>query len=346
MDDHVWYESLNPLNLLERSTLVYPHKTAVVYREKRYSYAELYDRTNRLAGALKQTGMRKGDRAAFLVPNLPAMLEGHYGPLRMGGILVAINGRLSPREVAYILNHSGAKVLVFDSELAPQVRAIRGEIPGVTTFVQVLDTAPQADDIPGPDYESFLSAAPPGDHRTELYSEKDTICINYTSGTTGMPKGVQYHARGAYLNAIGEALEVGLQYKSVYLWTLPMFHCNGWCFTWAVTAVGGTHVCLRRIDPPEVFRLLREEGITHLCAAPTILIGMAASPAAQGQDLSGLTIVTAGAPPAPQVIRSMEGMGARIYHVYGLTETYGPHTVCALQPGWDDLSLEERAKVK
>jgi len=161
-----------------------------------------------------------------------------------------------------------------------------------------------------------------------------------------MPKGVQYHARGAYLNAIGEALEVGLQYKSVYLWTLPMFHCNGWCFTWAVTAVGGTHVCLRRIDPPEVFRLLREEGITHLCAAPTILIGMAASPAAQGQDLSGLTIVTAGAPPAPQVIRTMEGLGARIYHVYGLTETYGPHTVCALQPAWDDLSLEERARVK
>ena len=346
MYEHVWYESLNPLNLLERSTLVYPHKTAVVYREKRYSYAELYDRTNRLAGALKQAGMRKGDRAAFLVPNLPAMLEGHYGPLRMGGILVAINVRLSPREVAYILNHSGAKVLVFDSELAPLVRAIRGEIPGVTTFVQVLDTAPQADDIPGPDYESFLGAAPPGDHRTDLDSEKDTICINYTSGTTGMPKGVQYHARGAYLNAIGEALEVGLQYKSVYLWTLPMFHCNGWCFTWAVTAVGGTHVCLRRIDPPEVFRLLREEGITHLCAAPTILIGMAASPAAQGQDLSGLTIVTAGAPPAPQVIRTMEGLGARIYHVYGLTETYGPHTVCALQPAWDDLSLEERARVK
>ena len=175
---------------------------------------------------------------AFLVPNLPAMLEGHYGPLRLGAILVAINTRLSAREVAYILNHSGAKVLVFDAEFAPTVRAIRDEIPGVSTFVQVVDAAPKADDIPGPDYESFLATAPAGDHRAELDSEKDTICINYTSGTTGMPKGVQYHARGAYLNALGEALEVGLNYKSHYLWTLPMFHCNGWCFTWGVTAVG------------------------------------------------------------------------------------------------------------
>jgi fatty-acyl-CoA synthase len=346
MRHQTWYESLNPLDLLERSYMVYPGKTAVVYNDTRYTYAELYDRTNRLAGALKQAGMQKGDRVAFLVPNLPAMLEGHYGPLRMGGILVAINVRLSPREVAYILNHSGAKVLVFDSEFAPVVRAIQGEVPGVTSCVQVVDAAPQAEDIPGPDYESFLQAAPAGNHRTDLDSERDTICINYTSGTTGVPKGVQYHARGAYLNALGEALEVGLSYRSVYLWTLPMFHCNGWCFTWAVTAMGGTHLCLRRVEPAEVFRLLQAEGVTHLCAAPTVLIGMAASPAAQGRNLSGLTIVTAGAPPAPQVIRTIEGLGARIYHVYGLTETYGPHTVCALQPEWEEMALEERAKVK
>ena len=346
MFEHVWYEDLNPLNLLERSAFVYPNKTAVIYKDTRYTYAQFYDRVNRLAGALKQAGVRKGDRVAFLVPNLPAMLEGHYGPLRLGAILVAINIRLSPREVAYILNHSGAKVLVFDSELAPTVRAIQAELPGVSTFVQVVDAVPKADEIPGPDYESFLEAAPPGDHRTELDSEKDTICINYTSGTTGMPKGVQYHARGAYLNALGEVLEVGINYRSVYLWTLPMFHCNGWCFTWGVTAMGATHVCLRRVDPPEIFRLIGAEGVTHLCGAPTVLIAMSAAPAAQGQSLTGLTIVTAGAPPAPQVIRTMEGLGATIHHVYGLTETYGPHTVCAFQPGWEDLSLDERAKVK
>jgi fatty-acyl-CoA synthase len=212
--------------------------------------------------------------------------------------------------------------------------------------VQVVDAMPQADDIPGPDYESFLEAAPPGDHRHELDSERDTICINYTSGTTGLPKGVQYHARGAYLNALGEVLEVGLNSRSVYLWTLPMFHCNGWCFTWGVTAMGATHVCLRRVDPPEIFRLIDEEGVTHLCGAPTVLIAMAAAPTAQGRNLTGLTVVTAGAPPAPQVIRTMEGLGATIHHVYGLTETYGPHTVCAFQPAWDALSLDERAKVK
>jgi fatty-acyl-CoA synthase len=346
MFDHVWYESLNPLNFLERSAFVYPNKPAVVYQDRRYTYAEFSDRVNRLAGALKQAGVRPGDRVAFLVPNLPPMLEGHYGPLRLGAILVAINIRLSPREVAYILNHSGAKVLVFDSEFAPTVRAIRDDVTGVSTFVQVVDTVPQAQDIPGPDYESFLAAAPAGDHRTELHSEKDTICINYTSGTTGMPKGVQYHARGAYLNALGEALEVGLNYRSQYLWTLPMFHCNGWCFTWGVTAVGATHVCLRRVDPTEIFRLIHEEKITHMCGAPTVLIGMAASPAAAERNLTGMTIVTAGAPPAPQVIRTMEGLGATIHHVYGLTETYGPHTICAFQPGWDELPIEERAQVK
>jgi fatty-acyl-CoA synthase len=301
---------------------------------------------NRLAGALKQAGVRKGDRVAFLAPNVPAMLEGHYGPLCLGAILVAINIRLSPQEVAYILNHSGAKALVFDAELAPTVRAIRHEIPAVSTFVQVLDAAPQVDDIPGPDYESFLATAPAGDHRTQLDSELDTICINYTSGTTGMPKGVQYHARGAYLNALGEALEVGLNYQSRYLWTLPMFHCNGWCFTWGVTAVGGTHLCLRRADPSEIFRLIRQAGVTHMCGAPTVLVSMSAAAAAAGQNLNGVTIVTAGAPPAPQVIRTIEGLGATLQHVYGLTETYGPHTICAFQPGWDELSLEARASVK
>ena len=346
MTDGVSFHGLNPLSLLDRSASVYPDKPAVVYGDRTYTYAQLEDRVNRLAGALKQVGVERGDRVAFLVPNLPEMLEGHYGPMRLGAVLVALNIRLSAREIGYIVNHSGAKVLVFDSELAPTVRALEDEVPNVSTFVQVVDTVPKADDIAGPEYEAFLDSAPPGEHRAEPGSELDTITINYTSGTTGMPKGVEYHARGAYLAALGETLESGMSWRSKYLWTLPMFHCNGWCFTWAVTAVGGTHVCLRRVDAVEVYRLIREEGITHMCCAPTVLTAMYSSPAAEGQDLSGLTIVTAGAPPAPQVIRIMEGMGAYIYHGYGLTETYGPHTICAIQPGWDDLPVEERARLK
>ena len=203
-----------------------------------------------------------------------------------------------------------------------------------------------AGDIPSTEYEEFLDSAPAGVHREELDSETSPISINYTSGTTGLPKGVQYHARGAYLNAIGEVLESGVTWRSTYLWTLPMFHCNGWCHTWGVTAVGATHLCLRRVDAGEIFRLLEKHDVTNMCAAPTVLTMLYSSPEAEGQDLSGLTIMTAGAPPAPQVIRTIEGMGAFIHHAYGLTETYGPTTICAIQPEWADLPDDERAQLK
>ena len=343
MTKGVSFYPLTPLTFLERSADVYPDKPAVVYGDRTYSYSDFRQRVNKLAGALKAAGVEKGDRVAFLVPNIPPMLEGHYGPMRLGAVLVAINIRLSPREVRHILNHSGAKVLVFDSELAPTVREALQGVEGVSTVVQVLDAAPRAEDIAGPDYEAFLDAAPEGGHFVDPASELDTIAINYTSGTTGLPKGVEYHSRGAYLNALGEIMEAGLSWKSSYLWTLPMFHCNGWCFTWGVTAVGATHICLRRVDPVEIYRLIDERSVTHMCCAPTVLTSMYSSPAAQGQDLSGLTITTAGASPAPQVLRTMEAMGAQVLHGYGLTETYGPHTICAVQPGWDRLTPEERA---
>ena len=346
MNQCVSYYPLTPQTFLERSANVYPDKPAVVYGDRIYSYSDLRHRVNKLAGALRGVGVEKGDRVAFLVPNVPPMLEGHYGPMRLGAVLVAINIRLSPREVGHILNHSGAKVLVFDSEFAPTVREALGDAKGVSTLVQVVDTAPRAEDIPGPDYETFLDSAPHGQHMVEPESELDTISVNYTSGTTGLPKGVEYNSRGAYLAALGEAMEAGLNWRSRYLWTLPMFHCNGWCFTWAVTAVGGTHVCLRRVDPVDVYRLIEERGVTHMCCAPTVLTAMYSSPAAKGRDLSGLTITTAGAPPAPQVLRTMEAMGAEVLHAYGLTETYGPHTICAVQPGWDQLTPEERAQLQ
>ena len=339
-------DNLNPLLFLERSAAVYPQRAACIYNGAVTTYAKFDERVRRQAAALRRAGVGPGDRVAFLLPNLLAMLEANYGPMGIGAVLVALNIRLSAREIAYILNHSGAKVLVFDSELADTARRLRADCPGVETFVQVRDTAPLAADIPGPEYEAWLAGVEPLAELPGPASESDTTTINYTSGTTGMPKGVAYTPRGIYLNALGEVMEMGMNWRSVYLWTLPMFHANGWCFPWAVTAVGGTHVCLRRVEAGEVYRLIREESVTHLCAAPTVLTGLYAAPEAAAADLSGLTIMTAGAPPSPQVIRTIEGMGAQIIHVYGLTETYGPCTVAAGQPEWDGMDAAALARVK
>jgi len=346
MTDNTFYKTLSPISFLDRSADVYPNKPALIHGDITYTYRDFYNRVNKLAGALLKEGIKKGDRVGFLVPNIPAMFEGHYGPLKIGAVLVAINTRLSAREVSYILNHSGAKVLVFDSEYAELINQIKNELPEITSFVQVADTFPKSSLVEGPEYEEFLNSADPGEHRIPLESESDPVTINYTSGTTGMPKGVLYHSRGAYLSALGEVVESGMNQESIYLWTLPMFHCNGWCFTWATTAVGATNVCLRRVDPLEVYRLIDEESVTHMCCAPTILTSMYSIPGADQQDLSGVTIMTAGAPPAPQVIRSMENMGARILHAYGLTETYGPITICAIQPDWKEKNSEEVANLK
>ena len=346
MTDNTFYKTLSPISFLDRSADVYPNKPALIHGDITYTYRDFYNRVNKLAGALLKEGIKKGDRVGFLVPNIPAMFEGHYGPLKIGAVLVAINTRLSAREVSYILNHSGAKVLVFDSEYAELINQIKNELPEITSFVQVADTFPKSSLVEGPEYEEFLNSADPGEHRIPLESESDPVTINYTSGTTGMPKGVLYHSRGAYLSALGEVVESGMNQESIYLWTLPMFHCNGWCFTWATTAVGATDVCLRRVDPLEVYRLIDEESVTHMCCAPTILTSMYSIPGADQQDLSGVTIMTAGAPPAPQVIRSMENMGAHILHAYGLTETYGPITICAIQPDWKEKNSEEVANLK
>lgn len=341
------YTPLTPLSFLTRSAYVYPDKTAVVYRDQRYTYAQFRQRVNRLATALQGVGVAKGDRVAFLCPNTPPMLEAHYGVPLAGGILVAINIRLSAPEVAYILNHSGAKVLCVDSEFADLLRPVRDQLTQLETIVTVHDEDNLGTELDGPDYEAFLASGSDAFLDKPVEDENDPISINYTSGTTGNPKGVMYTHRSAYLNALGEALEVGVNHRSNYLWTLPMFHCNGWCFTWGVTAVGATHVCLRRILPEEVFRLIETERISHFNAAPTVLITLISHPqATTARFPRRVHVTTAGAPPSPTVIANMEALGAEVFHVYGLTETYGPHSICAWHEEWDALPAAERARKK
>ena len=342
----VFRTELTPLSFLERSAAVFREKPAVIYGDRSYTYPEMQRRVNRLASALARAGVRKGDRVAILCPNIPPMLEAHVGVPLAGAILVSINTRLSTDEIAYILNHSGSKVLLVDTELAGLVEPARGQLETVERFVNVVDL-PGGSPLDGPDYEAFLAEGSEDPVEIPVEDEYETISINYTSGTTGRPKGVMYHHRGAYLNAIGECMTSGITSTSVYLWTLPMFHCNGWCCTWGVTAVGATHLCLRKVDPSEIWRLIREQGVTHLNGAPTVLIGLANDPAAKDVKLERpLTITTAAAPPSPSIIAQIEGLGARIVHVYGLTETYGPHTVCEWQTQWDAVEPVERARIK
>jgi fatty-acyl-CoA synthase len=327
---------------------VFPDKTAVVYGQQRWSYRQFEERVRRLAGALAGAGVQPGDRVAFLCPNTPPLLEAHFAVPMLGAVLVAINTRLNADEIAYILDHSGAKVLCVDTELAHLVAASPASLPNLALTVTIADVQAGAPGqrLDGPEYEAWLAAATPLE-QPHAVAETDTISINYTSGTTGRPKGVMYSHRGAYMNALGEGLEVGLTSTSRYLWTLPMFHCNGWCYTWGVVAVGGTHVCLRKFDPATVVQLVQHEGVTHFCGAPTVLIMLLNSPAIKQLKLTTpLHIVTAAAPPSPTILQAVEDMGAKITHVYGLTETYGPHTICEWHREWDELPGEERARLK
>ena len=342
----VYRSHLTPFRFLQRSASVYRQKPAIVYGERSWTYPEMEERVHRLASALTAAGIERGDRVAFLVPNIPPMLEGHFGVPLAGAILVAINTRLSAPEVGYILEHSGARALVVDTELAHLVEPSLDALPDLKLIVSVEDV-PGGTRLPGPDYESFLLSGSPEPIDWPLEDEDEVIAIDYTSGTTGKPKGVMYTHRGAYLNSLGELLETRMSSESVYLWTLPMFHCNGWCYPWAVTAIGATHVCLRKLDPAIVWQLVRDAGVTHFCAAPTVLISLVNHADAPKERLSHpLIISTAAAPPSPTIIAQVEALGAEIIHVYGLTEVYGPYTVCEWQPHWNDLPTDEQARIK
>ena len=344
----VSYTALSPLSFLERSAWVWPGKTAVIYGGRRLTYSELAAEVQRVAGALQASGVGPGDRVAYLMPNLPEMLIAHYAVPLAGAVLVAVNTRLTAEEVAYILSHSGAKIMVVDAALLPTAVAAAGDVPAVTELVVAEDTEigsadPDLSDDPRlVSYSEFLARGTGEPLSWQVPDELAPIAINYTSGTTGRPKGAVYTHRGAYLNCFGEIIHSRHDENSVYLWTLPMFHCNGWCTPWSLTAIGGTHVCLREVRGDAIWQQLREHAVTHLNAAPTVVSTILNAPKA-GPLTRPVLITTAGAPPSPTTIAHMERMGFRIVHVYGLTETYGPISFCQSQPEWAELSSDERS---
>ena len=346
--DSVSYTALSPLSFLERSARIWPGKTAVIYGARRLTYSELAAEAQRVAQALRASGVEPGDRVAYLIPNLPEMLIAHYAVPLAGAVLVAINTRLTAEEVAYILTHSGAKLMVVDAALLSTASLAAKEVDSVTEMVVAEDTeiasaGPYLNDDPRlVSYSEFLARGTGEALSWAVADELAPIAINYTSGTTGRPKGAVYSHRGAYLNCFGEIIHSRHDESSVYLWTLPMFHCNGWCTPWSLTASGGTHVCLREIRGDAIWEQLREHGVTHLNAAPTV-VSTILNAAEAGPLTRQVLITTAGAPPSPTTIAHMERMGFQIVHVYGLTETYGPISYCQSQPQWAGLPSDERS---
>jgi 3-(methylthio)propionyl---CoA ligase len=343
------HAALTPMDFLVRTAGVYPEYPAVIHGNIRRNWRETYERCRRLASALSAKGIGKGDTVAAMLPNIPEMLECHFGVPMLGGVLNALNTRLDAEAIAFMLEHGEAKVLIADREY--------GEV--INKAVSQLANPPQVIDVNDPelggggtrvsdlDYEAFLAGGDPEFDWQMPSDEWDAISLCYTSGTTGNPKGVVYHHRGAYENAMGNQAVWSMGMHPVYLWTLPMFHCNGWCFPWTITAFAGTHVCLRKVDPEKILQLISEHKVSHMCGAPIVLNTLLGAPEASKSSFSHtVQAMTAGAAPPAKVIEAIEEMGIHVTHVYGLTEVYGPVTVCAWKSEWDDLPVEERATIK
>ena len=337
---------LSPLDFARRTRRLHADREAVVDGDLRLTYRQFFDRCDRWSSALQGLGVARGDRVATISPNTHAQLESFYSVPQLGAVLVPINYRLTAEDFVYIVNHSGATVLCVAEEYLAAVDGIRDRMPGVEHYV-AFDGSPSGAGDGWLDYEATVAGADPGFDRPEI-AERDLISINYTSGTTARPKGVMITHRNAAINTIGTLLHLPMAVGSRYLWTLPMFHANGWTYTWTVTAAAGTHVCLRKVDPAVIFGLIRDEQVGSLCAAPTVLIALASAPAAvRGEVPSGVQVVTAGAPPAAATIERMEGeFGWEVTQVYGLTETAPFITVCAPLPEHEELSPADRAVLK
>ena len=342
------FVALTPLSFLARTAAIYPNHTSTVYEDRRFTWSETYARCRRFASYLSGHGIGPGDTVAAMLPNIPAMNEVHFAVPMTGAVLNTLNIRLDASAIAFQLDHGAAKVILVDPEFAGVISDALAQMKGEKPFViDVDDEAFGQRRIGEIEYEAALAqgdenfiARPPAD-------EWDAIALSYTSGTTGNPKGVVTHHRGAYINAVSNILAANLGAHPVYLWTLPMFHCNGWCFPWTIAAAAGINVCLRKVDPAKIFELIPKHGVTHMCGAPIVYNTLINAPSAPKKpDARPVVGLIAGAAPPVAVLEGAERIGIRLTHVYGLTETYGPASFCAEQPGWDDLAADQRAQFK
>ena len=339
------FAPLSPVSFLRRAAQIAPGYTAIIHGERRYTYRQFWERSCRLASALTRRGIGPGDCVAIMAANTPEMLEAHNGVPMIGAVLNSLNIRLDAGTIAFILEHGQARVLITDRAFSSTIGEALQKIDRELLVIDIDDpTAPEGDLLGETDYESLLAEGEAVYHSDQPDDEWQALSLLYTSGTTGNPKGCVYHHRGAYLNALGNMTTMGLTRESVYLWTLPMFHCDGWTFTWGVTAAMATHVCLREVDPAMVFRLIRDEKVSHMCGAPVVLNMLAHAPeSAKTRFAQRVEIATGGAAPPSSVIEAMEDNGFNVTHLYGLTETYGPATVCLPQTDWPELAVTERS---
>jgi fatty-acyl-CoA synthase len=342
------FAPLTPLSFLPRAAALYPQRVALIHGALRQTWKETYDRCLRLASALRSRGLGRGDIVAIIAPNIPAMYEAHFGVPMAGAVLNTLNTRLKAEEIAFQLAHSGARILLADSEFAETVASAIATLANPPAVVEINDALHTETGIRTGrlDYEAFLGEGSADGGWTPPEDEREPISLNYTSGTTGDPKGVVTHHRGAHLNALAQIITWSMPQNPVYLWTLPMFHCNGWCFPWAIAAQGGTNVCLRRVDPPAVIDLIEAHGVSHMCGAP-IVYAMLVDELARRKTILSRPVsgLVAGAAPPSALIENGERCGFDLTHVYGLTEVYGPAAVCVKQPEWARKSAEERARL-
>ena len=343
------YVPLTPLSFLARSAAVYPDHVSAVYEGRSFTWSQTHERCRRFASYLARKGIGGGDTVAAMLPNVPAMNELHFAVPMAGAVLNALNIRLDAPSIAFQLDHGGARSILVDPEFVPVIAEAIKLMNGSKPFVIDVDDAcflggKRIGEI---EYEAAVAEGDPGFVAKRPGDEWDAVALSYTSGTTGNPKGVVTHHRGAYLNAVSNILAGGLGQHPVYLWTLPMFHCNGWCFPWTVAAAAGINVCLRKVDPTKIFELIKQHGVTHMCGAPIVYNTLINAPdAPKGKSAKPVVGLIAGAAPPVAVLEGAENIGIKLTHVYGLTEVYGPASVCAEQPGWDDLPAAERAQFK